>query len=141
MSVISARTRLREKICWFHTKNYTPRSTSSDQVTNRKRDLNETKTQPSSKPKETQQSSNLKRKISHEESVRPSKCLRQQNIIDPDDNEQFLNYVQKHENQNHAFIEFSQRYGGPWGDDERLKQLYQTHMRQIKDQYIQGRRT
>ena len=49
--------------------------------------------------------------------------------------------IQKHANQNNAFIEFSQRYCEPWGDDERLKQPYKTHMSQIKDQYIQGRRT
>ena len=48
--------------------------TSSDQALNRER-KNETKTQPSSKPKETQQSSNLKQKISHQDPVRPSKYL------------------------------------------------------------------
>ena len=40
----------------------------SDQVTNIER-KNETKIQPSSEPKETQQPPNLKRKISHQESV------------------------------------------------------------------------
>ena len=60
--------------------------TSSDQALNRERN-NETKAQPSSKPKETQQSSNLKRKISHQDPVRPSKYPRQENIIDPDDND------------------------------------------------------
>ena len=114
---------------------------SSDQALNRKRDLNETKTQPSSKPKETQQPSNLKRKISHQDPITPSKYPRQENIIDPIDNEQFLKDVEKHENQNHTFFEFSQRYGEPWGNDKQLKQLYKTHMSQIKDQEIRGRRT
>ena len=114
--------------------------TSSDQVTNIE-PKNEIKTQLSSKPKESQQPSNLERKISHQESVRPSEYLRQQNVIDPDDNEQFLNDIQKYENQNHAFIEFSERYGEPWGDDKQLKRLYKTHMSQIKDQYIQGCRS
>ena len=81
---------------------------SSDQALNRKEDLNLTKTQPSSKPKESQQPSDLKRKISHQDKVRPSKSPRPENNIDPDDNEKFLNDIQKHENQNHAFIEFSQ---------------------------------
>ena len=71
--------------------------TSSDQVTNIE-PKNETKTQPSSKPKETQQRPKLKRKISHQESVRPSKYLRQQNIINPDDNEQFLYDIQDLQN-------------------------------------------
>ena len=113
--------------------------TSTDQTLNRER--NETKTQPSSKPKETQQPSNLKRKISHQDPVRPSKYPRQQNIIDPDDNEKFLNNIEKQENKDQAFTEFSQLYGEPWGDDEQLKQLYKTHMDQIKDQEVRGRRT
>ena len=114
--------------------------TSCDQAFNRER-KNETKTQPSSKPKESQQPSDLKRKISHQDPIMHFKYPRPENIIDPVDNEQFLNDIQKHENQNHAFIEFSQRYGEPWGDDEQLKQLYKTHMSQIKDQEIRGRRT
>ena len=114
--------------------------TSSDQALNGER-KNETKAQPSSKPKQTQQSSNLKRKILHQDPVRPSKYSRQENIIDPVDNDQFLNDTQRHENQNHAFIEFSERYGEPWGDDEQLKQLYKTHIEQIKNQEIRGRRT
>ena len=44
-------------------------------------------------------------------------------------------------NKDHAFIEFSQRHGEPWDDDEQLKQLYKTHMSQIKDQEIRGRCT
>ena len=60
---------------------------------------NETKTQLSPNkidlPKEP---SNIKRKITHQESVRPSKYPRHKNIIDPVDNEQFLNDIQKHEN-------------------------------------------
>ena len=71
----------------------------------------------------------------------PSKYPRPENIIDPDNNEQFLNDIEKQENKDHAFIEFSQRYGEPWRDDEQLKQLYKTHMGQIKDQEIRGRRT
>ena len=114
--------------------------TCSDQALNREH-KNETKAQLSSKPKESQQPSNLKRKISHQDPVRPSKYPRQENIIDPVDNDQFLNDIQKQENQNHAFIEFSQRYSEPWGDDEQLKQLYKTHMGQIKDQEIRGRHT
>ena len=113
---------------------------SSDQSLNRER-KNETKTQLSSKSKETQQSPNLKRKMSHQEAVTPSKYPRLQNIIDPVNNEQFLNDIEKQENKDHAFIEFSEQYGEPWGDDERLKQLYKTHMGQIKDQEIRGRRT
>ena len=106
--------------------------TSSDQVTNIEL-KNYTKTHPSSEPKETQQPPNLKRKISHQESVKPSKYPRKENVIDPDDNEQFFKDIQKHENQNHAFIEFSKRYEEPWGDDLQLKELYKTHMRQIKN--------
>ena len=102
---------------------------------------NETKTQPSSKPKESQQPSDLKRKISHQDPIMHFKYPRPENIIDPVDNEQFLNDIQKHKNQNHAFIEFSQRYGEPCGDDEQLNQLYKTHMSQIKDQEIGGRCT
>ena len=73
--------------------------------------------------------------------VKPSKYSRQENIIDPVDNEQFFKDIQTHENQNHAFIEFSERYGEPWGDDLQLKELYKTHMGQIKNQEIRGRRT
>ena len=77
--------------------------TSSDQVTNiEPKDY--TKTHPSSEPKGTQRSSNLKRKISHQESVRHSKYPRPENVIDPDHNEQFFKDIEKHENQNHAFI-------------------------------------
>ena len=114
--------------------------TSSDQPLNRER-KNETKAPPSSKPKETQHPSNLKRKISHQDPVTSSKYPRQENIIDSDDNDQFLNDIEKQENKDHVFIEFSQRYGEPWGNDEQLKQLYKTHMAQIKDQEIRGRRT
>ena len=113
--------------------------TSSDQALNGEC-KNETKAQLSSKPKESQQPSNLKRKISHQLSVRHSKYPRQENIIDPVDNDQFLNDIEKQENQNHAFIEFSKQYGEPWRD-EQLKQLYKTHMSQIKNQEIRGRRT
>ena len=114
--------------------------TSSDHSLNRER-KNEAKIQLSSEPKETQQPPNLKRKISHQASVRPSKYPRQENIIDPDNNDQFLNDIEKQENHDQTFIEFSERYGEPWGDDEQLRQLYKTHMGQIKNQYIQGRRT
>ena len=111
---------------------------SSDQALSRKR-KNETKTQLSSKkidlPKEP---SNLKRNIPHQDPVTPSKHPRQENIIDPVDNDQFLNDIQKHENHDQAFIEFSQRYGEPWRDYEQLKQLHKTHMSQIKDQEIRG---
>ena len=41
----------------------------------------------------------------------------------------------------HLIGEFSKRYGEPWGDDEQLKQLYKTHMSQIKNQEIRGRCT
>ena len=73
----------------------------------------------------------------HLPNIHGSKTL----LIHADDNEQFLNDIEKQENKDQAFIEFSQRYGEPWRDDERLKQLYKTHIAQIKDQYIQGRRT
>ena len=131
LNVIFTRIRLREKICRFHTKKIHTK-TSSDQVTNIEpknetetqpssepketqqptniEPKNETETQPSSEPKETQQPPNLKRKISHQESVKPSKYLRLQNIIDPVYNEQFLKDIEKQENKNHAFIEFSERY-------------------------------
>ena len=114
--------------------------TSSDQAFNRDR-KNETKTQPSSKPKETQQSFNLKRKILHQDPVRPSKYLRKENIIDLVNNEQIFKDIQQQENKDKELIEFSQRYGEPWGDDEQQRQLYKTHMSQIKDQVIRGRRT
>ena len=90
---------------------------------------------------QTRQPSNLKRKISHQDPITPSKYPRPENIIDSVDNEQFLNDIEKQENKDHAFIEFSQRYGEPWRDDEQLKQLYKIHMSQIKDQEIRGRRT
>ena len=118
----------------IHTK------TSSDQALNGER-KNEAKIQPSSEPKESQHPSNLKRKISHQDPIKPSKYPRPENIIDPVDNEQFLNDIEKQENKGHAFIEFSKRYGEPWGDDEQLRQLYKTHTSQIKDQEIRGRRT
>ena len=114
--------------------------TSSNHALNRER-KNETKIQPSSEPKESQQPSNLKRKISHQDPIKPSKYPRSENIIDPVDNDQFLNDIEKQENKDHAFIEFSERYGEPWGDDKQLKQLYKIHMSQIKDQEIRGRRT
>ena len=44
--------------------------------------------------------------------------------------------IHRHENQSHAFNrfhnEFSQLRREPWCDDEQLKQLYKTHMSQIK---------
>ena len=122
----------------LHQKVHT--KTSSDQVTNIE-PKNYTKTHSSSESKETQQPPNLKQKISHQESVEPSKYPLQENVIDTDDNEQFFKDIQMHENQNHAFIEFSKRYGEPWGDDLQLKELYKTHMGQIKNQEIQGHRT
>ena len=121
-------------------------NTSSDQALKREC-KNETKTQLSSNkinlPNQTQQPSNLKRKISHQVPVSPCKYPRPENIIDPVDNDQFLNDIEKQENkdQDQAFIEFSQRYGEPWRDDQQLKQLYKTHMSQIKDHEIQSRRT
>ena len=136
LNVLFARTRLREKICWFHTKKYTPRLPLIKPLTeNLKMKL---KLSPHLSLKKLNNHPTLNQ---HQDPVRPSKYLRQQNIIDPDNNEQFLNDIQKHKHRNHAFIEFSQRYGEPWRDDEQLKQLYKTHMGQIKDQYIQGRRT
>ena len=114
--------------------------TSSDQTPN-KEPKNETKTQLSFKPKESQQPSNLKQKISHQDPGTASKNPRPENIIDPVDNDQFLNDIEKQENKDHAFIEFSQRYAEPWRDDEQLKQLCKTYMSQIKDQEIRGRRT
>ena len=118
---------------------------SSDQALHRKR-KNETKPQLSLRksifPKKLNNLNlNLRRKIPHQDPGTPSKHPRPENIIDPDNNEQFLNDNQKHENQDHTFIEFLLRYGEPWRDDEQLKQLYRTHMNQIKDQEIQGRRT
>ena len=139
MNVLFVRTRLREKISWFHIKRYTPRLPLIKSPNIEPKDY--TKTHPSSEPEGTQRSSNLKRKISHQESVRHSKYPRPENVIDPDDNEQFFKDIEKHENQNHAFIEFSERYGEPWGDDLQLKQLYKTHMGQIKNQEIRGRCT
>ena len=92
-------------------------------------------------PKETQQPSGLKRKITHQDPVTPFRYSRPENIIDPDDNNQFLNDTEKHESQKQALTYFSQQYGEPWLDDEQLTQLYGTHMNQIKDQDIQGRHT
>ena len=132
---IFARTGRRERICRFHIKSTHQEFLWSNLSGQPK---NETKSQLSSEkinlPKEP---SNNKRKITHQESVRPSKYPRQENIIDPVDNEQFFNDIQKHENHDKAFIEFSQQYGEPWRDDKRLKQ----HLSQIKDQEIRGRRT
>ena len=68
--------------------------TSSDQALNRDR-KNETKAQLSSQPKKCQQPSNPKRKISHQDPVRPSKYSQIENIIDPVDNNQFLNHIEK----------------------------------------------
>ena len=58
-------------------------------------------------PKETQQSTNLKQKITHEEPVTPSKHPRLENIIDPDNDEQFLKDIEIHESQDQAHIKFS----------------------------------
>ena len=84
-----------------HTKSSSDRTLSGEPK-------NETKTQLSLNkidlPKEP---SNIKRKITHQESVRPSEYPRQENIIDLVDNEQFLSDIQKHENHDKAFIEFS----------------------------------
>ena len=117
---------------------------SSDQ-TPKIKPKNETKTQLSSKKidllKEIQQPSNLKCKIPHQYPVTDSKYPRQENIIDPVDYDQFLNDIQKHENHDQAFSEFSQRYGEPWCDDEQLEELYKTHMSQIKNQEIRSRHT
>ena len=118
---------------------------TSDQTLNREC-RNETKTQFSSKKfdllKELpQQPFNLKQNISHQDPIAPSKYPRQENIIDPVDNEQSLNYIKKQENKDHAFVEFSQQYREPWSDDEQLKQLYKIHMKQIKDQEIKCRRS
>ena len=74
---------------------------TSDQTLNGK-----PKTQLLSEPKETQQPSNLKRKISHQYPVTSSTYSRQKNIIVPVDSEQFLNDIEKQENKDHAFIEF-----------------------------------
>ena len=140
-SLCPYRTAKKDKLV-SHQKVHT--KTSSDQTTNIKPE-NETETQLSPKkidlPNQTQQPSNLKRKISHQDPVTFSKYSREENIIDPNDNDQFLNNIQKHENHDQAFLKFSQRYSEPWRDDEQLKQLYKTHMSQIKDQEIRGRRT
>ena len=111
LNVTFARTRLRGKICWFHIEKYTPKLPliKSPNVEPK----NETKIQPSSEPKESQQPSNLKRRISHQDPVIPSKYPRQKNIIDPVDNERSLNDIEKQENHDHAFGEFSKRYGEP----------------------------
>ena len=85
--------------------------TSSDQPLNREC-KNETKTQLSSTkinlPNQTQQPSNLKRKISHQDPVTASKYPRQENVIDPVNNKKFLNDIEKQENKDQAFIVFSQ---------------------------------
>ena len=57
-------------------------------------------------PNQTQHLSNLKRKISHQDPIVPSKYPRPENIIDPVDDEQFLNDIEKQENKDHSFIEF-----------------------------------
>ena len=57
------------------------------------------------------------------------------------DIDRFFEDIQKQENHDKAFIEFSKQYGEPWRDDKQLKQLYKTHMSQIRDQEIRGRRT
>ena len=145
-SVIFARTRLRERITLLLIKKYTPRLPLIKPLTeNVKMKLNLSfHLRKSIFPKKLNNlylKLNLRRKIPYQDPVTPSKHPRLENIIDPDNNEQFLNDNQKHENQDHAFIELSLRYGEPWRDDEQLKQLYRTHMNQIKDQEIQGRRT
>ena len=108
-NVSFAYARLRERIFWCHIKKCTPRV---DQILNRKHNLNETKNQLSSKKinlsKKTQHPFNLKRNISHQESVTPAKYQRRENITDPVDNKQVWNHIEKHESQYQALIKFSQ---------------------------------
>ena len=55
-----------------------------------------------------------------------------------------MNNFERHsiqENQDQAHIEFSELYREPWRNDKKLKQLYETHMYQIKDQVMQVHRT
>ena len=103
MPLCPYRTARKDKLI-SHRKVHT--KTSCDQAFNREH-KNETKTQPSSKPKESQQPSDLKRKISHRDPVMHFKYPRPENIIDPVDNERFSNNVEKQENHDHAFGEFS----------------------------------
>ena len=112
---------------------------TSDQAINRKRKASKGQLSPKriNLPKETQQPTNLKQKITHT----PSKHPRLENIIDPGDDEQFLKDIEIHENQNQARIEMSELSREPWCEDKQLKQLYKTHMNQIKDLDIQGHRT
>ena len=114
---------------------------TSDLALNRKKKASEAQLSPKriNLPKETQQPTNLKWKITHQESVTPSKHPRLENIIDPGDDEQFSKDIKKiHESKDQAHIEFSEEL---WREDEQLKQLYKTHMNQIKDLDIQGHST
>ena len=64
----------------------------------------------------------------------PSKDPGLENIIDLGDDKQFLKDIEIHESQDQAHLEFSELYREPWREEEQLKQLYKTHMNQIKDQ-------
>ena len=55
-------------------------------------------------PIETQHPTNLKWKITHQESVTPSKHPRLENIIDPSVDEEFLNGIEKHQSQDQVLI-------------------------------------
>ena len=108
-----------------HQKTHT--KSSSDQALNRKRKASEAEAQLSPKKinvsKESQQPPSFKQKITHQEPPSSPKQLRRDNIIDPDDNEQFLNDIEKHESQDQALIKLSQQYCEPCHADEQLKQF------------------
>ena len=114
---------------------------TSDLPLNRKWKASETQLSPKriNLSKATQQPTNLKWKIIHQESVMPSKHPRLENIIDPGDDEQFSKDIDIHEGQDQAHIEFSELCRELWRKDKQLKQLYKTHINQIKYLDNQGR--
>ena len=118
---------------------------TSDQAINRRQKASEAQQSPKriNLPKEIQQPTNLKRKITHQEPVvfQTSTTRKYYNL---GDNEQFLKDIEIHKSKDQAHTKFSELYREPrepWLQGEQLKQVHKTHMNQIKDQDIQGHRT
>ena len=114
--------------------------TSSDQALNREH-KNETKAQPSSKPKETQQSSNLKQK---------SHIKTQLGLLNIHDRKTlFIQWIINNFSKTSKVMKTMTMHSLNFHNDtvnhgammKQLKQLYKTHMGQIKDQEIRGQHT
>ena len=86
----------------------TQTESSSDQALNKKRKAFDAEAQLSPEKinvsKKSQQPSNLKRKITHQGPPSSPKQRRLDNIIVPDDNEQFLNDIEKYKGQDGKFF-------------------------------------